>query len=73
MKMNSSKTKVVKFSRTNDYEITINVDSQEIENVKEFCYLGVWISIDGRDQKEIKSRIGMVRKAFHNLSVVLEN
>ena len=41
--------------------------------VKEFCYLVVWISNDGKDQKEIKCRIGVASKTFHNQSRLLKN
>ena len=64
MKINFSKTIVMKFSRTNDNQIMVKIDGQEIENINEFCYLNVRISYDGRDRKETKCRIDMVKKAF---------
>ena len=68
MKINFSEKKVMKFSRTNDNGITVNIDGQGIENVKEFCHLSIRISNDRRNQKKIAYRIGIARKAFHNLS-----
>ena len=73
MKINAFKTEVIKFSGTNNKEIKVSTDGQEIEYVEEFCYLGVRISNNERDQKEIKSRTGMARKAFHHPSSVLKN
>ena len=73
MKINVFKTEVKKFSGTNDNKIKVSINGQEIENVNEFCYPDAWICNDGKDQKEIKCRIGRTKKAFNNLSSVLRN
>jgi len=41
------------------------LDGQQIEQVREFRYLGSLISEDGYCEKEIASRIGMAKKVFH--------
>ena len=73
MKINTKKTKTMKFSRTNDTKVKIKIDGEEIENVAKFRYLGALINEDGRDTKEIRSRIGMAKQAFNNLGNVLKN
>ena len=42
----------------------IHTDGQQIEQVREFLYLGSLISDDGYCEKEIASRIGMAKKVF---------
>ena len=49
MKINSSKTKVMKFCRISENKMMINIGGQIIKKVEEFCYLGVRISNNGRD------------------------
>ena len=73
MKINAGKTKVMRFTKREDKEVKINIGPQEIENVKQFRYLGALINNNGRDHKEIKSRIGMAKTAFNNLANVLGN
>ena len=73
MKINVDKTKVMKFSRTGDFQAQIKIGNRDIESVKEFRYLGALITNDGRDVKEIKTRIGMAKQAFNNLERVLKN
>ena len=40
MKINTKKTKVMKISKDKETSISIIIDGEEIEQVKEFCYLG---------------------------------
>ena len=42
----------------------IIVDGQPVEQVKQFKYLGSWLTEDGGNLVEIKTRIGMVKSAF---------
>jgi len=46
--------------------LTHCVDGQQIEQVREFRYLGILISDDGYCVKEIASRIGMAKKVFQD-------
>ena len=46
---------------------------EEIESVNEFRCLGALINNDGRDDEEIKSRIGKVKNATNILIQVLGN
>lgn len=64
MKINVKKTKVMVVSRNVSVSATIVVDGQPVEQVKQFKYLGCWLTEDGRDLVEIKTRIGMAKTAF---------
>ena len=46
--------------------MNIHIDGQQIEQVREFPYLGSLISEDGYCEKETASRIGMVKKDFQD-------
>src|SRR3984885_11701661 len=64
MKINTKKTKVMKISKDKEATISIIIDGEEIEQVKEFCYLGSLISSDAKCHKEIRRRIAKGKKAF---------
>jgi len=64
MKINTKKTKVMKISKDKEASISIIIDGEEIEQVKEFCYLGSLISSDAKCHKEIRRRIAMGKEAF---------
>ena len=68
MKINAGKTKVMQFTKDDDKEVQIKIRRQEIENINESRYVGVLINNDGRDLKEIKTRIDMVKNVLNNLS-----
>ena len=63
MKINADRTKVMKVSR-NGGEINISIDGQKVEQVNKFKYLGAWITEDGRNEVEIRTRLGMAKDAF---------
>ena len=73
MKINVNKTKIMKFSKNDDKKVRIKVGTQEVEKADEFRYMGALISNNGRDNREIKTRIGMTKNAFNNLARVLGN
>ena len=64
MKINANKTKVMVVSREADLRTNIVVDGQPVEQVKQFKYLGSWLTEDGRNLVDIKTRIGMAKSAF---------
>ena len=51
--------------------IAIDVDGQELEQVRDFRYLGQIITDDGRCDKEVKRRIAIARSNFINMKDVL--
>lgn len=65
-KINKSKTKVlfcIKKKQTRHE--CIKISEENLEEVKEFCYLGSKISCVGRSQREIKSRISKAKIKFN--------
>lgn len=74
MKINASKTKVMRIQRhQTNRALKIKVQHEELEQVTSFRYLGTIISEDGRDEKEIWTRIAMARGAFTNLDRILKD
>ena len=64
MKINVKKTKVMCISRKGGEKMKIYIDAQEVEQVKQFKYLGSVISEDGYCDQDLKSRIAMGKNAF---------
>ena len=54
---------LLKVSR-NGREINISIYGQKVEQVCKFKYLGAWITEDGRNEVEIRTRLGMAKDAF---------
>jgi hypothetical protein len=63
MKINVSKTKVMVVGEQEIGEV-IEIDGRQVDEVREFKYLGSWIAADGKCEKEIKCRIGMAKAAW---------
>ena len=51
--------------------IAINVDGQELEQVRDFRYPGQIITDDGRCDREVNRRIAIARSNFINMKDVL--
>src|SRR6218665_984965 len=64
MKINIKKTKVLKISKEKQTMVRINIGGKEIEQVKEFCYLGSVITTDAKCHREIRRRITIGKEAF---------
>ena len=64
MKINVKKTKVMKISRDGGGQVILVLDGKKIEQVKQFKYLGAWITEDGRSDVEVKTRIALAKEAF---------
>src|SRR6218665_2489131 len=64
MKINIKKTKVLKISKGKDTMVRINIGGKEIEQVKEFWYLGSVITTDAKCHREIRTRIAIGKEAF---------
>ena len=61
------------FLTKDDYHSDKTSKTQAIRQVKQFSYLGSRLTSDGRCGTEIKRRIRVVKKAFHNLAYILTN
>ena len=65
LNINESKTKLMKVNNMVQRRVTIN--NKNIEEVKEFVYLGSKITADGDSTADVESRIAKARGAFANL------
>ena len=51
----------------------IHINNETIKQVEKFIYLGSTITSDGRNDAEIKIRIGMAKDAFQKMEKVIKN
>src|SRR6266536_6656587 len=72
MKINIKKTKMIRNSRTEGRLLTVSVtiNGNKLEQVKQFCYLGSMITEDCRCHMEIK-RIAIGKEAFNKRGELL--
>ena len=52
---------------------SLNVNGQDVEQVRSFVYLGTCISDDGRTEQEVRRRIGRAKSQFSDLRNLLSN
>ena len=52
-------------SRKEEKRTNIKLGKENLEEVKEFCYVGSRVTSDGRSKKEIVSRIAQAKWSFH--------
>ena len=71
MKVNVKKTKTMLVSRVVGGTVNILIDGQQVEQVKEFKYLGALITEDGKCEKEVRVRIGMAKSPFNDRKELL--
>src|SRR6476469_10022188 len=71
MKINIRKTKEMVVSRNGGERVNITVESQSVEQVSKFRYLGSLISEDGRCLDDVKTRTGMAKDAFNKRKELL--
>ena len=64
MRINEKKTKVMKMSRSNKEEINILLKGKQLEEVKQYKYLGSILDNEGRSTKDVRARIAMGKQAF---------
>ena len=53
MRINTKKTKVIRISQVKGRPIMIKVNGQNLEKVKQFCYLGSLVTEDGRSCRAV--------------------
>ena len=74
LSINIKKTQCMVISKT---KITptchIHINNETIKQVEKFKYLGSTITSDGRNDAEIKIRIGMAKDAFQKMEKVIKN
>src|SRR5215467_11232716 len=66
MKINVKKTKAMVVSRDIGRTMQIIVDSEQVEQVKQFKYLGTWLTEDSRSSVDVKCRIALANVAFNS-------
>jgi len=71
MKINISKTKIMVSTKKGKKKAEIFVEGKVLEQVTKFKYLGAWITEDGRNETEVKSRIAMANAAFNDRKELL--
>ena len=64
MKINIKKTKVMRVSKSGGGRVSVMIEGKEVEQVRNFKYLGSTLSDDGRCDTEIKIRIALAKEAF---------
>ena len=62
-----------KNNKDNVTKCEITVNGTKIDQVREFLYLGQWVTDDGRSDKEVKRRIGMAKTAFNKVEKMVTN
>nr|KAG5694275.1 hypothetical protein BaRGS_031993 [Batillaria attramentaria] len=68
LRLNSAKCKVM---RTNaKRQDKVKIGQEEVEDVKEFVYLGATVATDGGGTEDIKNRLSKARGAFYNLTKI---
>ena len=58
------KTKELKISKGKENVVKIHIEVTEIEQVREFCYLGSMITTDAKCHREVKRKIAMGKETF---------
>ena len=74
LELNCKKTEVMVVSRKADTPTcNIFINGSPLKQCKSFKYLGSLISSDGRNDKEISSRIGQAKMCFQKVKSILSN
>ena len=68
MEISAEKSKILVNSHNKTTPINITMNGQTLEVVKDFKYLGSFVSEDGSSTKEIKARIGIATSAMTRLA-----
>ena len=69
--MNVKKTKVMRVSKAPDETMTIRVDDANLEQVRQFKYLGTQITEDARTETELRCRTSIAKAKFSSMNTVL--
>ena len=72
LKLNTAKTKLMRINYKTDNPITINniTNSDALEDVQDFAYLGCKITTDGDSAKDVIARIRKVSQTFAMLKPI---
>ena len=64
--MNVKETKTMVISKNEDTQAKINIDGKQLEQVRQFKYLGQTITNEGKSNKKIKIRIAEANQCSSN-------
>jgi len=68
MRINTKKTKIMRMSTVEGRTMKITVNGQNLERVKQFCYLGSLVTEDCRSCHDVRRRIALGKVAFNKKS-----
>jgi len=68
MRINTKKTKVMRMSTVEGRTMKITVNGQNLERVKQFCYLGSLMTENRRSCHDVRRRIALGKEAFNKKS-----
>ena len=66
--INTKKTKIMRMSTVEGRTMKITVNGQNLERVKQFCYLGSLVTEDCRSCHDVRRRIALGKEAFSKKS-----
>lgn len=73
LSVNVEKTKMPNQTRRNTLQQNVTIQNDDIEIVETFTYLGVELTRDGREDREIRKRIMLDNKVYFSLSSILKS
>lgn len=73
LSVNVEKTKMPNQTRRNTLQQNVTIQNDDIEIVETFTYLGVELTRDGREDREIRKRIMLGNKVYFSLSSILKS
>jgi len=65
MRINTKKTKITRMSTVEGRTMKITINGQNLERLKQFCYLGSLVTEDCRSCHEVRRRIALGKQAFN--------
>ena len=65
LKINAKKSEVMRVNARNDQRIEVN--TEQIDEVEEFVYLGALVDKEGRVMRDIQQRLSKARQAFYRI------
>ena len=73
LRINATKTKYLLAGDSDHLESSVLVDDDNLEIVKEFCYLGTVVTSDNDNSSEIRRRIVQENCAYYGLHRLLSS
>ena len=64
MRINTKKTKITRMSTVEGRTMKVTVSGQNLERVKQFCYLGSLVTEGCRSCHDVKRRIALEKEAW---------